>query len=145
MTIENEVDALLQSVSERWNAGDADAYAEAFTEDASYVAFDGSRSVGRKQISEMHRGLFRSVLKGSRLVTLEREIRPIAPEAVEIFSKGAVLRRGQSKPSKRALSVQTWVAVKRGSGWRISAFQNTRYRPFTQTLLGRLVLSFTRG
>lgn len=56
-----------------------------------------------------------------------------------VHSKGAVLKRNEKKPSKRALSVQTMVAVRQEGAWRFAAFQNTRYRPFADTLLGKLV------
>ncbi len=44
------------------------------------------------------------------------------------------------KSSRRAISVQTLVA-KQEERWLFAAFQNTRYRPFGQTLLGKILTS----
>jgi hypothetical protein len=59
-------------------------------------------------------------------------------------SKGSVRRRGQTRPSKGALSVGTLVAVRLGEQWRFTHFQNTRYRPFADTLLGKLLTFSSR-
>ncbi|HLJ32900.1 MAG TPA: SgcJ/EcaC family oxidoreductase, partial [Ktedonobacteraceae bacterium] len=63
---EAAIRTLLQRLNESW--GDTDAYAALFTEDADYVAFDGSHARGRNEIAEVHRPLFEGILKGSRLV-----------------------------------------------------------------------------
>ena|SRR5436190_17020830 len=136
---------LLQQLNETW--GDADAYATLFTEDGDYVAFDGSHARGRIEIAEAHRPLFEGILKGSRLVGagLPVEVRFLAPDVALVHSAGAVLRARQKKPSRRAISIQTLVAVKREDRWLFAAFQNTRYRPFAQTLLGKILTRMQRG
>lgn len=52
---------------------------------------------------------------------------------------GAVLPKGKATVSDSRRSTQTYVAVKTGNGWRFAAFQNTRYRPFSKSVLGRLM------
>ncbi len=138
---ESDIRALIQQLNEAW--GDADAYAARFTKDADYVAFDGSHARGRSEIAEAHRPLFKGILKGSRLVgaDLPVEVRFLAPNVALIHSGGAVLRVRQKKPSRRAISIQTLVAVKQEDRWLFTAFQNTRYRPFAQTLLGKIITS----
>jgi uncharacterized protein (TIGR02246 family) len=132
---EAAVRALVQRLDDAW--GDADAYAAVFTEDADYVTFDGTALRGRRAIAEAHRPLFERFLKGSRLVSEPPTVRFLAPDVALVHGKGAILRARQRRPSRRRLSVQTLVAVRREGGWRLTAFQNTRYRPFAQTLLGR--------
>ena len=58
---------LLEQLLGGWNQEDADKFAGPFTDDASFVAFDGTRLDGRAQIAEFHRPLFRTHLKGMRL------------------------------------------------------------------------------
>lgn len=135
---------LLQHLNEAW--GNADTYATLFTEDADYVAFDGSHARGRVEIAETHRPLFKGILKGSRLVDIgiPTEIRFLAPSVALVHTGGAVLKGREKKPSRRALSVQTLVAVKREDEWLLAAFQNTRYRPFAQTFLGKILVGMQR-
>jgi uncharacterized protein (TIGR02246 family) len=132
---EAAVRALLQAMNDAW--GDVDAFAACFTEDADYVVFDGSHLKGRHAIAASHRPLFERFLKGSRLAGEPPSVRFLTPEVALIHSKGAILRAGQQRPSRRRVSVQTLVAVKQRDGWRLRAFQNTRYRPFAQTLPGK--------
>jgi hypothetical protein len=47
---ETAVRGLFQQLLDAWGRGDGAAYAALFTEDADYVAFDGSRTVGRQAI-----------------------------------------------------------------------------------------------
>ena len=133
-----EVRTLWQKLNEAW--GNADAYADLFTNDASYIAFDGSRAQGRREIAESHRPLFEGILHSSRLVGEILEIRFLAPNVALIHSKGAVLQKRQQQPSRRAMSIQTTVVVKQDGRWLISAFQNTRYRPWNETLLGKVLV-----
>jgi uncharacterized protein (TIGR02246 family) len=138
---ESLVRALYQQFIEAW--GDTDAYAALFTEDGDYVTFDGSHARGRSEIAKAHRPLFEGILKGSRLVdvSIPVEVRFPSPDVALVHSGGAVLRSHQKKPSRRAVSVQTLVAVKQEDRWLFAAFQNTRYRPFAQTLLGKILTS----
>jgi uncharacterized protein (TIGR02246 family) len=135
------VRALYQKLIEAW--GDADAYAALFTENGDYITFDGSHARGRIEIAKAHRPLFEGILKGSRLVEvgIPVEVRFLSPDVALVHSGGAVLRAHQKKPTRRAISVQTLVAVKQEDRWLFAAFQNTRYRPFAQTLLGKILTS----
>ena len=138
---ESVVRTLYQKLIEAW--GDTDAYAALFTEDGDYIIFDGSHARGRSEIAKAHRPLFEGILKGSRLVEvgIPVEVRFLSPDVALVHCGGAVLRAHQKKPSRRAISVQTLVAVKQEDRWLFAAFQNTRYRPFAQRLLGKILTS----
>jgi uncharacterized protein (TIGR02246 family) len=138
---EAAVRTLYQQFIEAW--GDTDAYAALFTEGGDYITFDGTHARGRTEIASAHRPLFDGILKGSRLVEvgIPLEIRFLSPDVALVHSGGAVLRARQKKPSRRAISVQTLVAVKQEDHWLFAAFQNTRYRPFAQTLIGKILTS----
>lgn len=131
---------LLQRLGEAWERGDADAYASLFTEDADYVVFDGTHLKGRQEIADTHRPLFERFMKGSRLVTGSSSMQFLSPDVALIHSRGAILWKRQKQLSRRRLSTQTLVAIRREDGWRFAAFQNTRYRPFAKTVLGRLLM-----
>lgn len=136
---EAAIRALSRQLEDAWARGDADAFVAAFTEDADYVVFDGTHLRGRQEIADAHVPLWNSILKGSTLVGVSSSIQFLSADVALVHSKGAVLKRGEKKPSKRSLSVQTLVAVRQGDTWRFASFQNTRYRPFANTLLGKLV------
>lgn len=134
---EKAIEGVLHSLYEAWMNGDADAYADHFTPEAEYVAFDGSLAKGRKAIAESHRPLFTGFLKGSKPVSEWQTIRFLTPEVAVVHGMGAILLRHQTRPAKGRRSIQTTVLVRTPEGWQIAAFQNTRYRPWEQSLLGR--------
>lgn len=136
---EAAVRALVEEIGDAWGRGDADAYARLFAEDADYVVFDGTHLKGRAAIAASHRPLFEKFMKGSRLAWLGVDVRFPAPDVALIHGKGAILMAGQEAPAKRRVSVQTLVAARRGGAWELVAFQNTRYRPFAESLLGRIL------
>src|SRR5262249_41884096 len=88
---------------------------------------------------ESHRPLFEKFFKGSRLVGEASSVRLLTPDVALIHGKGAVVMAGRRAPSRRRLSVQTMIALKQEGRWRFRAFQNTRYHPFAETLLGRVL------
>lgn len=135
---EGEIRALLQRLNTAW--GDADAFAALFTEDAEYVTFDGSMFKGRAAIAESHRPLFEGFMRGSRLEGQVQSVRFLTPDVALVHGKGAVLQRKQRKASRRALSVQTNVVIRQDGRWLITAFHNTRYRPWNQSFVGKILV-----
>lgn len=129
---EAAIGVLLERLSENWRLGDAVAYAAAFTEDADYIAFDGSHAKGRDEIARMHRDLFaffNRVFQGSRLVTEKSSMRFLGPDTVLMHATGAVLFPGQKVMSADRRSINTSVIARQPDGtWLIAAFQNTRVR-----------------
>lgn len=125
-----EVRELFDRCTNAW--GDADRYGDAFTSDATYVTFFGGCLEGRQAIVDGHRPLFEGVLAGSRLEARIVSAKEIAPGVVRIVSEGAVVKKGRTSASKRARSVQTWIAVSVGDGWQFAAFHNTRHRPVVE-------------
>lgn len=130
MTPDNDraITALFERACAAWTAGDARAYGECFTEDVDYIGFDGVRN-GHRGMVDGHDRLFRGVLDGSALVGQVEHIRYVRPDVAVVHATGSVLMPWRSELPKRRLSRQTLVAVDTGSGWRFTAFQNTRVRP----------------
>ncbi len=120
---------LFEGLLEDWARGDGEAYGSRFTEDADYVAFDGSHTRGREEISSSHQELFDKFLKGSRLTGRIESIKFAGPDVALVHATGGTIVRGKTKPSPERHSVQTLVAVREGDGWRFAAFHNTRVRP----------------
>lgn len=131
---------MLDKMSDAWERGDGADFVSMFSDDADYVVFDGTHLHGKQDIAAAHAPLWNNVLKGSRLIIMGVSIRFLTPDIALLHSRGAVQKWYQRKPSKRAMSVQTMVAVRRNGTWQLTAFQNTRYQPFVKSLLGKVLL-----
>ena len=129
---------LFERLLEDWARGDGGAYGSRFTEDADYVAFDGSHTKGRGEISASHQQLFDKFMNGTRLTGRIESIKLPAPGVALVHATGGTVMRGKREPSPERDSIQTLVAVKREEGWRFAAFHNTRVRP-----IGRGVRAFS--
>jgi uncharacterized protein (TIGR02246 family) len=115
------------ALQDAWNRGDAAGYASLFTEDASFVAWNGLHGYGRQAIGDAHRPLLAGPLAGSRLVVGEPEsLRFVRPDVAIMVTSGAVTRADQAGTRPDHESVQTFVLVENGGRWRITAFHNTR-------------------
>ena len=140
---ERAVRELFEKLLEDWARGDGEAYGSRFTEDADYVAFDGTRTKGREEISSSHQQLFDRFMKGPRLTGRIESIKFPAPGVALVHATGGTLMRGKSDPSPERDSIQTLVAVKRQEEWRFAAFHNTRVRPIGQGVRGFLIWAIT--
>ncbi|WP_033290524.1 SgcJ/EcaC family oxidoreductase [Amycolatopsis jejuensis] len=124
MSEKEAVLTVLARLTDAWNRGDATAYGEVFTEDADYVTFFGYRAVGREAIVTSHRELFEGPLKGSKLTGFsEPSVRFPGQDVAIVVAGGGSSVDGSAEG--RASTV-TYVLVKGGDGWQITAFQNTR-------------------
>ena len=133
-----EVRALHERLMDGWNAGSAADFAAAWTESGSLVGFDGTHLRGRAEIERFHEPLFRTYLRGTRLVGDVQSVRWLAPGVALMHTTGGTIPRGKSRPSRERDSLQTLVAVEEDGQWRLAAFQNTRVRPIGRTFGGTL-------
>ncbi|SCE72556.1 conserved hypothetical protein [Micromonospora coriariae] len=140
--VEAAIRETLARVADAWHEGDPGRYAALFTEDADYTAFDGTRMAGRQAIADGHRALFAGIMRGSRMTMRPPSIRFVAPDVAVVCALGGIImrwQRGRAEPSAKRLSAVTFVVVRRGEDWPVAAFQNTRYRPWSRTIMGRLM------
>ena len=138
-----EVRALYDRAMDGWNLGSGEAFAAPFADDCDFVAFDGVRFRGRDELIRFHDPLFKTHLKGTRLVGGVTDVRFLGSEVAVIHAFGGTVLRGQSAPAPARDSVQTLVAVKRNGVWQLVAFQNTRWRPIGRNHLGTLMWLFS--
>jgi uncharacterized protein (TIGR02246 family) len=123
---ERAVHDLFRQLLDAWGRGDGAAYGALFTEDAEYIAFDGSNRRGTEAIGAEHQRLFDTWLKGTRLVGQIDTLRFLTPEVALLHTTGGTIFPGQKDKRGRRPSIQTLVAVKRDGVWRFTAFHNTR-------------------
>jgi uncharacterized protein (TIGR02246 family) len=140
---ERAIRELFEKLLDDWARGDGEAYGSRFTEDADYVAFDGSRTRGRAEISSSHQQLFDRYLKGSRLDGRIGSTGFLGPDVALVHATGDTILRGKTVPSPERHSIQTLIAVRKGDGWRFAAFHNTRVRPISRGARGFLLWAIT--
>ncbi|MBH0122650.1 SgcJ/EcaC family oxidoreductase [Rhodococcus sp. HM1] len=135
------VDRALARVAAAWEEGNPESYSQAFTADADYTAFDGTHMSGRRAIADGHRDLFAGIMRNSRMVTEHRDVRFPAPDVAVACERGGIVMSWQKRrtvPTAKRRSSVTFVLVRRDGTWLVDTFHNTRYRPWSNTLLGRL-------
>ncbi len=128
-TDEARIRALFEDLLADWGRGDGEAYGSRFTEDADYVAFDGTRTRGRAEIAASHQELFDKWLEGTRLTGRIEGLRFLGPDAALVHATGGTVMAGKTEPSPERGSIQTLVAVREDDEWCFAAFHNTRVRP----------------
>lgn len=116
------IEGCLARIQQAWNDGDATAFANEFTYDASYVIFAGIISLGRAAIERDHEPVLQKWQRGSRMTMKVIEIREVAPGVAVVVSEGGV-GKGARIPLNK---VQTFVLVREGEVWKCAAFQNTK-------------------
>jgi uncharacterized protein (TIGR02246 family) len=142
-TDEAKINALFEDLLGDWGRGDGEAYGSRFTEDAAYVAFDGTHTRGRREIAASHQQLFDRFLKGTRLTGRVLSIKFPSPDVAIIHATGGTVMRGKTKPSSERDSIQTLVAVREGADWRFAAFHNSRVRPIASNPATFLIWAIT--
>jgi uncharacterized protein (TIGR02246 family) len=129
---DREIRAIVDRMFDAWGRGDAAAYHADLTDDADYVAFDGSRRSKADSIRS-HENLFRTVLYGSRLTGQVESVRFVTPDVAVVHLTGSVVEGWRQRMRRRRLSRQTMVVVRRDGRWQVTAFHNTRVRPLPTT------------
>ena len=142
---EAKIRAIFEDLLGDWGRGDGEAYGSRFTEDADYVAFDGTHTRGRREIAASHQHLFDRFLKGTRLTGRVLSIKFPSPEVAIVHATGGTVMRGKTKPSPERDSIQTLVAVREGADWRFAAFHNSRVRPIGSNPATFLIWAITDG
>jgi uncharacterized protein (TIGR02246 family) len=142
-TDEAKICALFEDLLADWDRGDGEAYGSRFTDDADYVAFDGTHTRGRAEISASHQRLFDRFLKGTRLTGHILSIKFPSPDVALIHATGGTVMRGKTRRSPERDSIQTLVAVREGTEWRFAAFHNSRVRPIGERATTFLLWAIT--
>jgi uncharacterized protein (TIGR02246 family) len=121
-----EVRAIPQQIVDGWNRGDGDDVASAYADDGVLVAGHGVVKRGRAQIASYHRDLFATSLKGTKLLVQVTNVRFLDARTVILQTEGGILWPGETTLAPRNRGIQSFVAVKKDTGWRVVLFQNTR-------------------
>ena len=111
-----------------WNAGDGEAFAAPFAEDADFVNIRGEHARGRRAIAAGHTAIFRTIYAGSaNRMTLESARLPRPP--VALVRVLATLDAPHGPLAGRHQARLTMILTREPEGWRIASLHNTLVAP----------------
>jgi len=122
---ERALHRMVYQLESSWNAGDGDAFAGLFTDDADVVHILGGYYSGRETIRAGHRMIFGTIYKGSTIHYSVEKIKFLRPDIAIIFLRQH-LELGEGAPVDELDARPTIVAEKIDDKWRIVTLQNTR-------------------
>jgi uncharacterized protein (TIGR02246 family) len=130
-TQQRRISGLLDELVEAWDHGDGAAYGAAFTTDASYITYGGTRYQGGAEIGRAHQALFEGFLKGTRLASQTISIRFYGADVAVVLTRGDTYKKRPGRLRK----AQTFTLVRqRDDRWKVAAFQNTMRNPLMEAI-----------
>jgi uncharacterized protein (TIGR02246 family) len=123
---EDAIRAIHQRMIDAWNAGDGAAFAAPFTDEADFVAWEGTHLKGRQQIASFTQRVFDTVVTGSRLEGEVTFVRFLSPALAVMHSVVRTAFRGQTATSPSRDSMELTVVTKRDGAWRGEGLLNAR-------------------
>jgi uncharacterized protein (TIGR02246 family) len=106
-----------------WNAQDAHAFAELFTEHGTSIGFDGSQATGA-EIAE-HVGAVFEDHRTAAYVAKVKDVRAAGADTAVLRALVGMVPPGESELNPETNAIQSLVAERQGETWRIVLFQNT--------------------
>lgn len=120
---EAPIRAIVKTLEDGWNAGDAAKFASPFAVDADYVIVNGQHIRTRAVIDFGHKQIFGSIYKGSKNASTVKQIRFLRPDVALVHVQWNLVY-GEKLESK-AQAMNSLVVVKNAGKWEIAGFHNT--------------------
>lgn len=121
---ESAIRTLYHQLLSAWNVHDADEFAALFADDGNVVGFDGSPLNGRAEIRSELQRIFKDHVTSSYVAKV-REVRFLNPEVALLRAVSGMVPPGKTELNPAVNAIQTLVAMKMNTQWRIVLFQNT--------------------
>ncbi|MES2307009.1 MAG: SgcJ/EcaC family oxidoreductase [Gemmatimonadota bacterium] len=118
------IDAIVANLQRAWNAGDGDAFAVPFAEDADFVNVRADHHRGRGAIAGGHNGIFRSIYAGSTVAYQVKSARLLAGD-IALAHVQAELNVPAGPLAGKINALFSAVLRRTASGWEIVSFHNT--------------------
>ena len=115
--------ATFEATSKAWAAGDADAFAAWYADDAT-VILPGFYLRGKGDVGASMAAAFGGPLKGSRRVHSVQSVRFPAPDAAIVVTRSATLFPGEEEAPAERRDLATWVLTRRDSQWSIESYHS---------------------
>lgn len=115
---------LYREILTGWNSDDAQAFAAPFAQDAVVIGFDGSEIVGHTAIAEAMAEIFAHHATGS-YVGVVGSVRLLGRDAVLLRAISGVVPAGERDLKRELNAMQSLVAQRGDTGWRVVLYHNT--------------------
>jgi len=113
-----------QRAQAAWNAGDADAFADAFVENGS-ILFDDDQLSDRDAIRGYLHDAFAGKFRGTRVIQDPIEVKILTPDVAVVITEGGLLHADETElPADRAVRA-AWISVRRDGEWRLFSQQTS--------------------
>jgi uncharacterized protein (TIGR02246 family) len=107
-----------------WDANDADAFADMFTDNGSMLVGDNQLR-GREEIRAYLAEAFGGAYRGSRMTEEPREIRLLTDSVAIAVTQGGVIPAGSDALDPADEFRAMWVIVKVDGDWRVASHQTS--------------------
>lgn len=124
-TDERALHKMVYQLESAWNAGDGDAFAALFADDADVIHILGGYYSGRETIRAGHRMIFGTIYKGSTVHYTVEKIKFLRPDIALVFLRQH-LELAEDSVVPELDARPTIVAESIDGKWHIVALQNTR-------------------
>ena len=143
-------DAIVKPIDDfaaAWAQRSGAKMAEVFTDDAHFVAFDGTRLKGGKAIGDWHQPSLDTRLRNTTLNTRIDEIRMLTPDLALVTGSGGPQDANSSKKSRlMGESHETFLVTRQANGeWKLLSLQVTRRRPINAAPNAMIWTAFNRA
>ena len=135
----NQDEGLIQNIlseeTNAWNSGDAKAYSNHFAKDGTFTNIMGQFFIGHQAFEERHDVIFKSMFKGTKLITNVVSLRFIKPDVAVVetlaWVSGIATPPPGAKldPKGRLVTRLLQVMIKDGADWKIEAYHNIDIKP----------------
>jgi uncharacterized protein (TIGR02246 family) len=134
---QHEIETILAAQCAAWEAGDAEAFAAAASDDVSFTNVMGMYTVGIDPFRSQHARIFATIYKGSRMTQTVERVAFIRDDVAVVDTLSRLegvahlppgFAPGDGPPASRLQQVFT----KEAGGWRVSAFHNVFINPAFQ-------------
>lgn len=123
-TDRDEIERLVAQLETAWNAGDGEAFAAPFADDADFVNVRAEHHRGRSAIAQGHVHILGSIYKGSRNHYAVRHARLISADIALVHVDATLdVPAGPLAGTIRALF--SVILQRDGASWAVISFHNT--------------------
>lgn len=120
----NEIENLHKQLLTFWNQQDAKGMSSLFDDDGNVVGFDGSQIDGRSAIETEMATIFTNH-KTASYVWKVREVRFLHAGIALLRAVVGMVPPGKKEINPATNAIQSLIAIKQNSEWKIALFQNT--------------------